>query len=268
MRSLLALLLALPIAAHAQSTEDALKARLLHQPLYLRQTPGADKLHFDSAGALLGKVPQTSFTLSGIEIKSLKLKANELQLTGVRVGLEFVDKTPKRVALLISNSAGPGTSPEEMKVVIDPPQSGDYGAALDAIFTAKLVDLVPQMPIEWQSYARTQILPEVPAEKATKPVPDSARRVGGGVTAPKVLFAPEPQYNEPARALRKTGTTLIYLQVDKAGNPGHIRILRPIGVGLDELSVLVVRRYRFQPATENGQPVAVELNVELNYQIF
>jgi protein TonB len=37
---------------------------------------------------------------------------------------------------------------------------------------------------------------------------------------------------------------------------------------LDEQAVKAVSQYTFQPATENGVPVAVELNVEVNFNIF
>ena len=39
-------------------------------------------------------------------------------------------------------------------------------------------------------------------------------------------------------------------------------------MGLDEKAVEAVKQYRFKPAMENGKPVLVELNVEVNFQIF
>jgi protein TonB len=39
-------------------------------------------------------------------------------------------------------------------------------------------------------------------------------------------------------------------------------------MGLDENAVAAVKQYRFKPATENGKPVAVYLNVEVNFEIF
>jgi protein TonB len=88
------------------------------------------------------------------------------------------------------------------------------------------------------------------------------------VTAPSVLFAPEPVYNPYARAARLSGNSLIYLQIDRDGQPINVRILRPLGLGLDESAVTAVRSYRFKPAMENGGPVVVEMNVEVNFQIF
>ena len=94
------------------------------------------------------------------------------------------------------------------------------------------------------------------------------RRIGGGVSAPLVLFAPEPEFSEEARKAKAAGNVLVYLQVDAQGRPTHVHVLRGIGLGLDEKAVEAVRQYKFKPAVENGRPVPVEMNVEVNFQIF
>lgn len=94
------------------------------------------------------------------------------------------------------------------------------------------------------------------------------RRIGGGVSAPVVLFAPEPEFSEEARKAKVAGNVLVYLQVDPQGRPQHVRVLRGIGMGLDQKAVEAVRNYKFKPAMENGHPVTVEMNVEVNFQIF
>ncbi len=94
------------------------------------------------------------------------------------------------------------------------------------------------------------------------------RRIGGGVSAPIVLFAPEPEFSEEARKAKAAGNVLVYLQVDANGRPTHVRVLRGIGLGLDEKAVEAVRQYKFKPALDHGQPVPVEMNVEVNFQIF
>ncbi len=94
------------------------------------------------------------------------------------------------------------------------------------------------------------------------------RRIGGGVSAPVVLFAPEPEFSEEARKAKVSGNVLVYLQVDMLGRPTHVRVLRGIGLGLDEKALAAVRAYKFKPAMENGHAVPVEMNVEVNFQIF
>jgi protein TonB len=92
-------------------------------------------------------------------------------------------------------------------------------------------------------------------------------RVGGGISAPKVLFQPEPEFSEEARRAKVSGNVEVYLWVDEHGNPSHVRVVRGIGMGLDEKAVEAVRQYRFKPAMENGKPVTVEIYVDVVFQI-
>jgi protein TonB len=50
--------------------------------------------------------------------------------------------------------------------------------------------------------------------------------------------------------------------------PNHLQIVHATGLGLDEQALAAVSQYTFQPAMRNGSPVAVELNIEVNFQIF
>ena len=94
------------------------------------------------------------------------------------------------------------------------------------------------------------------------------KRIGGGVSAPVVLFQPEPEFSEEARKAKVAGNVIVYLQVDEQGRPQRVRVMRGIGMGLDQKAVAAVERYRFRPAMENGHPVRVEMQVDVGFQIF
>lgn len=94
------------------------------------------------------------------------------------------------------------------------------------------------------------------------------RRIGGGVSAPILIYSVEPEFSEEARKAKVAGNVLVNLWVDTNGNPSHVRVIRGVGMGLDEKAVEAVKQYKFKPAMENGKPVLVELNVEVNFQIF
>ncbi len=94
------------------------------------------------------------------------------------------------------------------------------------------------------------------------------RRIGGGVSAPVPLSMPEPEFSEEARKAKVQGIVTVYLEVDTNGRPVNVRVLRGIGMGLDEKAIEAVRQYKFKPAMENGHAVRVPLNIEVNFQIF
>lgn len=95
-----------------------------------------------------------------------------------------------------------------------------------------------------------------------------AYRVGGGVSAPRVLFAPEPEFTEEARKARYEGTVVVWVVVGADGRAHEMRIQRSLGMGLDEKALEAIRQWRFEPARKDGVPVAVQVNVEVNFRLF
>lgn len=93
-------------------------------------------------------------------------------------------------------------------------------------------------------------------------------RVGGGVSAPRAIYDPEPQYTDEARKAKYEGVVLLSLIVDPYGRPRDVRVARSLGMGLDEKAVEAVRQWKFAPAMKDGQPVAVLVNVEVNFRLY
>ncbi len=93
-------------------------------------------------------------------------------------------------------------------------------------------------------------------------------RVGGGVSAPRIIYQPDPEYSEEARKAKYQGVCVLYLVVDAAGRPRDIRVARSLGMGLDEKAVQAVSTWRFEPAQKDGKPVAVAINVEVNFHLY
>jgi TonB family protein len=268
----------LPPSLYAQSNEADLKTRLMNKPLYLRGCWRDDTLNFDSGGKLKTSSSPVTFTLSGFELLALHLKQDKVILEGRRVGLELATNKQLRVPL----NAGKPNDPvdEPMKIEIASSPSGDYGPALDAIFAEGLVELVPSMPSYWKTYAAKNFIPAdastasvTPA--ASEPVPQSSglpnakpMRIGGGVKPPKLLRSKEPDFNDSARSLKYSGNVLINLWLYPDGTVSHLSLVKAVGLGLDERALAAVQKYVFSPATMNDKPVLVELNIEVNFQIF
>ena len=93
-------------------------------------------------------------------------------------------------------------------------------------------------------------------------------KVGGGVSAPKKIYDPDPEYSEEARKAKYQGTCVLYLIVGPDGKPRDIRVLRTLGLGLDEKSIEAVRTWRFEPAMKDGKPVAVQISVEVEFHLY
>lgn len=92
--------------------------------------------------------------------------------------------------------------------------------------------------------------------------------VGGGVSNPTLIYAPDPEFSDEARRAKYQGVCIVGLVVDIYGNPQRVHIVRPLGMGLDEKAMEAVREYKFKPAQLKGKNVAVEVNIEVNFRIY
>ena len=93
-------------------------------------------------------------------------------------------------------------------------------------------------------------------------------RIGGGVSAPIPIFTPEAEFSDEARRAKYQGVVLISLIVDAQGNPQNPRVVRPLGMGLDEKALEAVRKYKFKPAMKEGKPVPVMMSIEVNFRLY
>ncbi|HTB16728.1 MAG TPA: energy transducer TonB [Bryobacteraceae bacterium] len=94
-----------------------------------------------------------------------------------------------------------------------------------------------------------------------------AYRIGGGVSPPSILYKVEPEYSEEARKAKFQGTVLLFVVVDEKGNPRDIKILRPLGLGLDQKAVEAVEKWKFSPGKKDGKPVPVQAQIEVNFRL-
>ena len=77
----------------------------------------------------------------------------------------------------------------------------------------------------------------------------------------------EPAYTDVARNARVQGTVLLEAIVKKNGGIEIVRVIRPIGYGLEENAAEALSQWIFEPGTRMGLPVDVLLYVEVNFNL-
>ncbi len=92
--------------------------------------------------------------------------------------------------------------------------------------------------------------------------------VGGGVSAPRVVYQVDPEFSEEARKAKYQGTCTLMLIVDSNGHPTNIRVANSLGMGLDEKAIEAAKKWRFEPAQKDGHPVAVEIALEVDFHLY
>jgi len=93
-------------------------------------------------------------------------------------------------------------------------------------------------------------------------------RIGGGVSAPKAIYDPDPEYSEEARKAKYQGTVVLSLIVGADGVPRDIKVARSVGLGLDEKAIETVKTWKFEPGTKDGKPVATYATIEVAFHLY
>ncbi len=165
-------------------------------------------------------------------------------------------------------STPPGEAPADAKSVTTTTSQAHANKllrdALDNVFAhgfdPRMMDAMPDF---WKLYyaaaaAKTDYQPSDPGVLRQSTVDRKARLVS--------TF--EPPSNQYAQDHGVAGMCLYHVVIGPDGKPGEIAVARPIGFGLDENAVDSIRKATFEPAMKEGKPVAVLLDLVVEFRIY
>jgi TonB family protein len=281
--TLTAALLAIPASAGPSDLEQHLRDQYVKKTLVLRGFYSGKHLRYDSAG--MPTSPQTSgdWTADGFvrvnEVhfshQRLMVKAGRLDLApDYRKGFQLQSKESAHIEIAADLSA-------------DNPRLDQVDALMSRIFLTPHDNLADLVPDYWRQCVSdgevgkgsncrfsSEILaiPGLAPSTASATPPSAsdaeACRVGKGVSPPKLIFHKDPEFSERARRARFQGVVTLGLVVNTEGLPTKIHIVRPLGYGLDAKAVEAVQQWRFKPSEKDGQPVAAQIAVEVDFHLY
>lgn len=106
------------------------------------------------------------------------------------------------------------------------------------------------------------LLASLPAAAGEEP-----RKVEGDVVAPRVVHKVQPQYPEEARKEKVTGAVILQAIIDTEGRVTDVEILQSVREDIDAAAGDAIRQWQFEPATLEGEPVAVYYNLTVNFRL-
>jgi TonB family protein len=283
---LLTLVLAACTSASADSLEEQVNNEYRGKVLTLRQVCAGERLHFGQEGRLIGGVRTTSWTTDAqLEVKSLKLKGDVLELRGRRLRFFFDPSTNQlRDVATLKSSEPVGNNFQYVRnkksweqflksanVEVDldlpstPQQEPDLRVAIDKVFVSTNDGLVSVVPAFWKAFLLRKDLNSPPPE----PLNDGhVYKVSGEITRPRPNSTPDPEYAEIARVARYSGSAELTIVVTPEGKVKDISIVSPVGLGLDEEAVEAVSRWTFSPGRKGDVPIAVRLSVKVDFHLY
>jgi TonB family protein len=88
-----------------------------------------------------------------------------------------------------------------------------------------------------------------------------------GITRAKATYQPNPEYSDRAARKKIQGTVLLSLIVTAEGTVRDPQVTRPLDKDLDKNAVECVKKWKFEPATKEGKPVATHVAVEVSFHV-
>ncbi len=90
-----------------------------------------------------------------------------------------------------------------------------------------------------------------------------------GVGIPVCFYAPPPEYSDEARKVKYQGAVIVEGVIGVEGKVSNIKVVKGVGMGLDENAVAAVRTWRCKPASgPNGKPVPTIVPIEVTFRLF
>lgn len=279
---LLVLLLALSSAALAQAGEadvaKTIERNYLHRLLTLRGLYRTENLHFGADGSALGN-PEVAFATSDarFEVQSATLKGNQLTLTG-DLPLAFYDENEKSVSYhsgltkrtieIDLADASPAAAMETFwKVFFRPDETVPATCTLEEFRKEREEAAAKPRPSKDQQLESSLEFGQRGQQAAhcrangDRIVSDVVRR-NGGVKAPRATYTPDPEYPKNQRL---TGKVILQLIVDRTGHASAMIVEKTFAPGYDEAAAAAVHTWKFAPATREGEPIPVVVNVEVEF---
>src|SRR5579864_112797 len=286
LRCALALLLlcfmGLTAAAADQNVEAALNSQYGGKILALLHPIDKGSQVYDPDGKVLKGGHEGSWTLFGrILVKKVRVEKMSVLIEGQRIAY-----------VQAGHDLAPARSGGKLKVQINfakaPASADEANMLLGHVFALTDEDAVKAAPRFWQKYLSAQLLHTPIADSGVDPAGEKPKglqiveidpagvirtekisvELSGHVTPPRALFTPEPEYTEAARHERYQGVVVLGIVIDRTGKVRAPNILRPLGMGLDDSAVSRILTWRFDPAKVDGKPVAVEMNIEVAFNLY
>jgi periplasmic protein TonB len=93
--------------------------------------------------------------------------------------------------------------------------------------------------------------------------------IGNGVVSPVPIFQPKPKYTADAMRAKIQGTVVMSAVVMPDGSVTDVKIARSLdqSFGLDQEAMRTARTWKFRPGTLKGEPVAVRIQIELDFNL-
>lgn len=219
------------------------------------------KLQFGPSGTLVsGGQSGAPERCGGIRIRHVQVEDGKLIITAERVRLSLNCETGQVNEVSDGDETGQGRG-VSIEVLLPDADEASVTATMQRLF--RPAELGTRRIVE-----PTGTLAGLASGGSNSGLGDVVYHVGMGVMPPIPIFSPDPYYTERAREAKLQGTVVLVVVIGPDGLVHSARVSRSLGMGLDEKAIEGVKTWRFKPAMRCGNPVAVEVSIEIKFELY
>ena len=255
------------------------------------------ELKYDSKGILVDGGQPDSWTICrDIRIDNVQVSGHKLQITGKRVYpfhdserhafrdineihnhetakyKDLIKTQPVRIEVELSSQLDQSSADAALNEIFWPSNFKFSQAAPDIwknLFPGEATSSSPKTCVgPFPSTSEVEGAKKIAIVTDEGPGPDYAKS-HGGITPPRLIHSPDPEFSDWARKARYQGVTVLKVVVGVDGGVHNIEIVRALGMGLDERAVEGVKQWKFEPARKSdGTVVDLPVHIEVNFRLY
>ena len=220
--------------------------------------------NFDKNGQLTGSCERGPWTIYGaLGLDELRIEGGKLRILAHREIASFEGDALSYVQLegkdvIVSLSIELERTPSDEVV----------GQALTMLFVRNSEEFAEYVDPPWaRFFSKSENAKPTSTDISVVPHTPTRIRVSSGVSSGLLIRKIQPIYPEIAKRMRRSGTVVMRVLIDREGNVTDISLVRPRGFGWDEAAYEAVREWKYRPYMLNGEPVEVETQVVIVFQL-
>ena len=92
-------------------------------------------------------------------------------------------------------------------------------------------------------------------------------KIGEGIRSPQLIKEVKPTYTEGAMRRKVQGVVELTAVILKDGTVGDTTVKRSLDEDLDQEAIKAAKQWKFKPGTKDGEPVNVQVFIELSFTL-
>lgn len=129
-------------------------------------------------------------------------------------------------------------------------ETGSYRSPQPVISESQSSSCKPQAPTATNPFDTCKYLP-----------------YGPDIRRAKAVSTPAPAYPESARKAKLSGSVVLAVAINEKGQVDDVRVVRSSDRTFEQNSMDAARQFSFLPAMKNGKPVAIQMDVEMGFNL-